>query len=108
MFGFDALPEIMKVVGVAQRFGAEAVTVPREDCGLTLAALSRGEHGKAAAPVSVKMLVFCGMDTALDDLLAMLRQSGVTCLKAVMTPTNQNWTPGRLYRELEQERRTLR
>lgn len=106
MFGFDALPEIMAVVNVARRFDAEAVTVPREDCGLTLDVLTRGEHGKAAPPVG-KMLVLCGLDAELDGLLAALRQAGITCLKAVLTPSNRNWTPGRLYRELERERKTI-
>ena len=107
MFGFDALPEIMAVVGAVQRFGGEAVAVPREDCGLTLDALTRGQHGKPDASVGGKMLVFCGMDEELDGLLATLRQAGVMCLKAVLTPSNRSWTPGRLCRELEQERRAM-
>ena len=42
LFGFDALPEILTAAGIARRFDAEAVTVSREGCGLTLAALSQG------------------------------------------------------------------
>lgn len=107
MFGFDALPEIVAVVNAARCFDTEAVTVPREDCGLTLDALVRGEHGKAATPPVGKMLVFCGMDAELDGLLAALRQAGIVCPKAVLTPHNRDWTPGQLYRELERERRAI-
>ena len=43
----------------------------------------------------------------LDGLLAALRQAGVVCLKAVLTPDNRSWTPGRLYRELQREHRVM-
>ena len=43
----------------------------------------------------------------LDGLLAALRQAGVVCLKAVLTPDNRSWTPGRLYRELQREHRAM-
>ena len=39
--------------------------------------------------------------------LEALRQAGIVCLKAVLTPNNRTWTPERLYRELERERRTM-
>lgn len=107
LFGFDALPEIMAAVSAVQRFGGEAVAVPRSDWGLTLDALARGQHGSAAAPAGGKMLVVCGMDAELDGLLAALRQAGITCPKAVLTPSNRGWTAGRLYRELERERRAM-
>ena len=41
MFGFDALPEILTVAGLAQKYGAEAVNVPKGSRHLTLAALER-------------------------------------------------------------------
>ena len=53
------------------------------------------------------MLVFCGLDRELDALLVSLRQAGIICLKAVLTPNNRTWTPERLYRELERERRAM-
>ena len=74
MFGFDVLPEILTVAGIAQKYGAEAVNVPKGSRHLTLAAL---------------------------------RGAGIVCLKAVLTPANRDWTPGRLYRELERERRAM-
>lgn len=108
MFGFEALPEIMAVAAVAAQCGAEAVSIPRSACGLTLDALAQGQRTQSAAAQPVgKMLVFCGLAPELDDLLAALRQRRIVCPKAVLTPANRNWTPGRLYRELEQERRAM-
>ena len=107
MFGFDTLPEILTVAGIAGRCGAEAVNVPKGSCGLTLAALERGETGSGGTPAGGRMLVFCGMERELDGLLAALREAGIVCLKAVLTPANRDWTPGRLYRELERERRVM-
>lgn len=109
MLGFETLPEIMTVAGVAQRFGAEAVNVPRSGWGTTLEALSRGETGASTphgAPVG-RMLVLCGLDDTLDELLPALRSAGIVCQKAVLTPSNRNWTPSRLYRELEREHRAM-
>lgn len=109
MFGFDALPEIMAVAGAAQRFGAEAVPVDRSSYGLSLERLARGEKAQETgyAALGGKMLVFCGLDQELDDLLAALRSAGIVCLKAVLTPSNRTWTPSRLYRELERERQAM-
>lgn len=107
LFGFDALPEILAVAGIARRFGAEALPVPRENCGLSLSALAQGKTGKGGVAAGGKMLVFCGVERELDDLLAALRTAGIVCLKAVLTPANRDWTPGRLYRELEREHRAM-
>ncbi len=45
----------------------------------------------------------------LDRLLAALQKAGVprTCLKAVLTPTNAQWTLRALYQELCRERERL-
>ena len=107
MFGFDALPEILAVAGIAQKYGAEAVNVPKGSCHLTLAALERGETGSGGMAAGGRMLVFCGLERELDGLLAALRGAGIVCLKAVLTPANRDWTPGRLYRELEREHRAM-
>ena len=75
---------------------------------MTLAALSQGQTaGGTGLPVGGKMMVFCGLERELDDLLAALHGAGIVCLKAVLTPSNRNWTPGRLYQELERERRAM-
>ena len=94
LFGFDALPEILAVAGLAKQYGGEAVPVSRENC---TAGLAPGG----------KMLVFCGMERELDQMLGALRAAGIVCLKAVLTPANRDWTPGRLYRELEWEHRAM-
>ena len=101
LFGFETLPEILTVAGIVQQFGGEAVPVAKEGCGLTLEALAQGKTGReSGVPIGGKMLGFCG-------LLAALRQAGVVCLKAVLTPDNRSWTPGRLYRELQREHRVM-
>ena len=88
--------------------GGEAVPVAKESCGLTLEALAQGKTGReSGVPIGGKMLVFCGLERELDGLLAALRQAGVVCLKAVLTPDNRSWTPGRLYRELQREHRAM-
>ena len=108
LFGFDALPEILTAAGIAQRFDAEAVTVSREGCGLTLAALSQGQTaGGAGLPVGGKMMVFCGLERELDDLLAALRGAGIVCLKAVLTHANQHWMLGWLCRERDLDGRAI-
>ena len=108
LFGFDTLPEILPVADAAKRCGAETVPVARESCGLTLEELAQGKTGGGVGlPVGGRMLVFCGLDRELDSLLAALRQAGVVCLKAVLTPANRSWTPGRMYRELEREHRVM-
>ena len=104
LFGFETLPEILTVAGIVQQFGGETVPVAKENYGLTLEALAQGESG---VPIGGKMLVFCGLERELDGLLAALRQAGVVCLKAVLTPDNRSWTPGRLYRELQREHRAM-
>ena len=47
------------------------------------------------------------MERELDQMLGALRAAGIVCLKAVLTPANRDWTPGRLYRELEWEHRAM-
>lgn len=107
MFGFDALPEILTVAGIVKQFGGEAAAVSRESCGLTLGALAQGETGSVGLAPGGKLLVFCGLERELDELLAALRGTGIVCMKAVLTAANRDWTPGRLYRELERERRAM-
>lgn len=108
LFGFETLPEILTVAGIVQQFGGETVAVAKENCGLTLEALAQGKTGReTGVPIGGKMLVFCGLERELDGLLAALRQAGVVCLKAVLTPDNRSWTPGRLYRELQREHRAM-
>ena len=52
------------------------------------------------------MLVLCGLSDRVGELLPLLNQAGAgpDCLKAILTPTNQKWTPPALYAELSRER----
>ena len=108
LFGFETLPEILTVAGIVQQFGGEAVPVTKENCGLTLEALAQGKTGReSGVPIGGKMLVFCGLERELDGLLAALRQAGVVCLKAVLTPHNRTWTAVKLYQELLREHQAM-
>ena len=107
MFGFRDLGEIMKIAAAAERCGAELQPVGRESCTLTLEALSHRNTGGAASDPIGNIQVFSGQDLELDTRLLSLRHAGIVCLKAVLTPNNRTWTPERLYRELERERRTM-
>lgn len=109
LFEFDDLRDILAAAGAMKPFGAEVVTVSRSSYGLTLEALARGETIQSAghAALGGRLLVFCGMDTELDGALSALRNVGITGMKAVLTPSNRAWTPERLYRELERERRSM-
>ena len=108
LFGFDALPEILAAAAAAKAVGAEAVPVSRESYGLSLGELAQGKTGTGGRALPAgKMVVFCGLERELDSLLAGLRQGGIVCMKAVLTPSNRSWTPGRLYQELELERRAM-
>ena len=55
------------------------------------------------------MLVLCGLEGQLDELLPVLRRAGAgpECLKAVLTPDNRNWTAMTLYSELLREHQKL-
>lgn len=60
--------------------------------------------------IDEEILLFSGIeDGRLDDVLAMLRGSGLSVsLKAIVTPHNVNWTLAALYRELAAERDSFR
>lgn len=63
------------------------------------------------SPIEDEVIVFSDFDDAdLDEFLAAYKESGMEPieLKAVVTPTNQNWTFVELYNELVQERNAYR
>lgn len=91
------------------RLGFRLRPVSPAETGHALSTLAWGTAAPADTPalISEPMLVLCGLSSAqLDRLLATLRNGGVplTCLKAVLTPTNQGWSFAALYRELLRER----
>ena len=55
------------------------------------------------------MIVFCDLEDQLDTLLSALRKAGAgpECLKAVLTPSNRNWSALKLYSELLREHQAL-
>ena len=55
------------------------------------------------------MVVLCGLDRKLEELLPALARAGAgpDCLKAVLTPYNRGWTPIRLHAELLRERQAM-
>lgn len=55
------------------------------------------------------LLLMCDLyDSDVDQVLTRLRSHKITTTyKAVLTPTNQNWTPVMLYAEMEKEKREI-
>lgn len=70
--------------------------------GLTGLPVSKGNP----VPFTDEMMVFCGVGPGqLDHFLEEYRKRSLepVMLKAVMTPYNAQWTPGRLCMELQKE-----
>ena len=63
----------------------------------------------AGGPLGGRMLVLCGLDDRLDELLPALNRAGAgpECLKAVLTDRNRAWNALALYQELSRERRAI-
>jgi hypothetical protein len=61
-------------------------------------------------PLGGQMAVLCELEDKLDDVLLALRSAGFgfETLKAVLTPTNAEWEPVQLYKELQRERDEFR
>lgn len=115
LFGFDDLPSIAAVGGVAERFGARVVPVLRTEYNKPLGVLAGVSQAKttylpyAGGPLGGQMMVFCGLEEQLDVVLPAVRQVGVgtECLKAVLTVHNRDWNAVALYAELLNEHRSL-
>lgn len=101
------LPSLCAVQG----FPLRRVTEGDLDCPLS--ALAQGlpapeEPPALGEPLSEPVLIFCHLSNAqLDRLLPSLRRIKALCLKAVLTPTNAQWTLRTLYGELCRERDQL-
>ncbi len=70
----------------------------------------QGEDGEAVQPIPEAMLVFCGMNQALlNQVLEVIRVANLPPipLKAVLTPSNREWTTLQLYEELKREREAI-
>lgn len=101
---------LSKLRFLCMKLGLAVKAVPAEDyaqpigalCGLT------GRADTALADVfSEEMLIFCHMDNAaVNRFLQTAKQMRFVpvALKAILTPTNAEWTPVQLCQELQQER----
>ena len=115
LFGFDSLLNVLALEKAVKPFGVELVPVARTDYNQTLAALAGmdGEPGHAmpymGAPLGGRMLVLCGLEKQLDELLPVLRRAGAgpECLKAVLTPHNRRWNAIMLDGELLREHKEM-
>ena len=114
LFGFDELPAVLAVASAVKPLGIETVPVSRREYDRPLEALAGlapgGESLPASAgPLGGRMIVFCGLEDRLDELLPALRRAGAgpECLKAVLTPSNRNWSVLKLYSELLREHQAL-
>ncbi|MBR3105638.1 MAG: DUF3783 domain-containing protein [Clostridia bacterium] len=100
--------QLMRVSFAAMALGIRVKAVAEEEWGQTIGALCGLEPGNTNAAevrISEPMIVMAFFDSALmDRLLKSLRDGRQTVrLKAVLTPYNQHWTCGQLYRQLCQE-----
>ena len=115
LFGFDSLLNVLALEAAVGPFGAEIVPVARMDYNKTLAVLAGLDADVApvmpysGGPLGGRMIVFCGLEDRLDELLPALRRAGAgpECLKAVLTPSNRNWSALKLYGELQREHQAL-
>ena len=100
------------IMDLCRDFGIEPVVVTDQEFSKTvgeIAGLSGSSIHPAksgSVPFTDEMMVFCGMDSdQLDRFLEEYRRREIppVLLKAVLTPYNAMWTPGRLCAELKKE-----
>ena len=97
--------------------GIAVSVVSDSDLDKTIGVLAGMKNLKGAAgtgktvPFDDEMMVFCGMNDPgqLDRFLEEYRKREIQpiALKAVITPYNMRWTPGRLCAELKKEQQAL-
>ncbi len=104
---------ISKLRFLCMKLGLLVKPVPAEDCNQPIAALCGLADRVESAPAEVfpeEMLVFCHMDNAaVNRFLQTAKQMrfAPVALKAILTPTNAEWTPVQLCAELRQERAAI-
>lgn len=112
-FGFSPA-ENKKLKTVCDKVGLRLKKLGVEDYGQPIGAFV-GEAAKLEQPetlpeLSSQMLVFAYVtDKQMDAVFSGLRTArvGVSSLKAVLTPTNAQWTAHALMAELQEERKQL-
>ena len=111
---FNFTPDrLSKLRFICLRLGIQALDVPEPGFCNTLGAicgLAPVNDAEGRRTFTEEMMVFAHMDNALvNRFLQTARQMrfAPVALKAVLTPTNAEWLPGRLYEELLQERAAI-
>ena len=101
---------LSKLRFLCMKLGANVKAVPAEDFCQPISALCGLFEPAETAPAEAfaeEMLIFCHMDNALvNRFLQTARQMrfAPVALKAILTPTNAEWTPAQLCQELKDER----
>lgn len=94
---------------LCMKLGTLVKPVPQEEWNQPLSVLcglKQPEEAASAEPFTEEMIVFCQMDNALvNRFIQTARQQRIPPfpLKAILTPTNADWTPARLCQELKEE-----
>lgn len=101
---------LAKLRFLCMKLGAAVKPVPAADCVQPIAALcglAAPQEAAQAEGFPDEMLVFCHMDNAaVNRFLQTAKQLrfAPVALKAILTPTNAEWTPQQLWQELKAER----
>lgn len=105
---------LAKLRFLCMKLGLLVKPVPQEDYAQPLAVLASLAERSAAAEVTEtfteEMIVFCHMtNVQLNHFLQTAKQQRVPAfpLKAILTPTNAEWTPVALCAELKEERAAI-
>ena len=101
---------LSKLRFLCMKLGLAVKAVPTEDFCQPISALCGMTEPVEAAPAEgfpEELLIFCHMDNAaVNRFLQTAKQMryAPVALKAILTPTNAEWTPAQLCRELKDER----
>ena len=107
----------LQVKNVASRLKLALDIIPEEYCGCCLKELAAGKYaqnppsaaGIPDAETLPSCLVLCGLrEKRLDKVLFELRREDIPIdFKAILTPSNQEWTVPELMKELQRERQAV-
>ena len=104
---------LAKLRFLCMKLGVAVRPVPAEECNQPIGALcglAEPTDAPAGDAFPEEMLVFCHMsDAQVNRFLQTAKQLrfAPVALKAVLTPTNAEWSPARLCAELRQERAAI-
>lgn len=104
---------LSKLRFLCMKLGLLVKPVPAEDFCQPISALCGLAEATESAPAESfpeEMLIFCHMDNAqVNRFLQTAKQMrfAPVALKAILTPTNAEWTPLQLRDELKQEREAI-